>query len=123
MFLFDLKLIDSKRHKELTGVSNKTILDNLMFLYELGADITIRIPLIPGINDDYENIDQICDFLTALPKIRNVHILPYHDIQKSKYTKLGLAYDADDIVRPDPDRLELPLRQFKDRGFQVNLGG
>lgn len=123
LFLFDLKLIDETRHRQLTGVSNRTILDNLVFLYDLGANITIRIPLLPGINDDRGDINQICDFLTALPGIRNIHILPYHDIQKSKYTKLGMSYDADDIVIPDPDRLALPLRQLKDRGFQVNLGG
>lgn len=123
LFLFDLKLIDSKRHKQLTGVSSKTILDNLTFLHNLGADITIRIPLIPEVNDDRDNINQICDFLTALPKIRNVHILPYHNIQKNKYTRLGMPYESDDIVEPDSDRLALPLKQLKDRGFQASLGG
>jgi len=123
LFLFDIKLIDSNRHKQLTGVSSKTILDNLTFLYNLGANITIRIPLIPGINDDHENINQICGFLTTLPKIRDVHILPYHDFQKSKYTKLGMPYDADDIVTPELERIAVPIRQLKDRDFQVSLGG
>ncbi len=123
LFLFDMKLIDSKRHKQWTGASNKTILDNLIFLYDLGANITIRIPLIPGINDDHENMNQICGFLCALPGIRDVHILPYHDFQKSKYTKLGMPYDADFIVTPDSERLAGPLRQLKNKGFQVNLGG
>lgn len=123
LFLFDLKLIDSQRHKQLTGVSNKMILDNLSFLHDVEANITIRIPLIPGMNDDDENMNQICDFLATLPRIRDVHILPYHDFQKSKYTKLGVPYDADNILMPDPDRLASSLRQFKDRGFQVNLGG
>jgi len=123
LFLFDLKLIDSKRHRQLTGVSSKTILDNLIYLYNLGANITIRIPLIPGMNDDHENMNQICGFLATLPRIRDVHLLPYHDLQKSKYTKLGMAYDTDDIVTPDPERLALPLRKFKDKGFQVSLGG
>lgn len=123
LFLFDLKLIDSNRHKQLTGVSSKTILDNLTFLYDLGANITIRIPLIPGINDDHENLNQICALLAALPRIREVHILPYHDFQKSKYTKFGMPYNVDNLVTPDPDRLSLLLKQFKDRDFQVSLGG
>jgi pyruvate formate lyase activating enzyme len=104
-------------------VSSRRILDNLIFLYELGADITVRIPLITGINDDYENLNQICDFLAALPRIRHLHILPYHDFQKNKYIKLGMPYEADDIVVPDPDRLTLPIRQLKDRNFKVNVGG
>jgi len=123
LFLFDLKLIDSKRHKQFTGVSNKTILDNLTFLHNLGAKITIRIPLIPGVNDDNENLSQICGFLYPLQGIRDVHILPYHDFQKNKYSKLGLTYSADHIVTPTPERVSISMQQFEEKGFQVSLGG
>jgi pyruvate formate lyase activating enzyme len=123
LFLFDLKVIDGKRHKFLTGVSSKSILDNLKFLYDRGADITIRIPLIPGVNDDRDNIHQICEFLSGLPKIRNVHILPYHDIQKNKYTKLGMPYAAGDIAVPDSEKLAFTVSHLKSRGFQIGLGG
>ena len=123
LFLFDLKLIDSKRHEQFTGVSNKTILDNLTFLHHLGAKITIRIPLIPGINDDDENLSQICGFLCPLQGIRDVHILPYHDFQKNKYGKLGLTYSADHIVTPTPERVSISMKQFEEKGFQVSIGG
>ena len=123
LFLFDLKLIDSKRHKQVTGVSNKTILDNLRFLHDLGADITIRVPLIPGVNDDSENLSQICGFLYPLKGIRVVHILPYHDFQKNKYSKLGMTYAADHIVTPTPERVSMSLKQFEEKGFQISIGG
>ena len=123
LFLFDLKLIDSKRHQQFTGVSNKTILDNLTFLHHLGAKITIRIPLIPGVNDDEENLSQISGFLYPLKGIRDVHILPYHDFQKNKYSKLGLTYSADHIVTPTPERVSISIKQFEEKGFQVSLGG
>ena len=123
LFLFDLKLIDSKRHQQFTGVSNKTILDNLTFLHHLGAKITIRIPLIPGVNDDEENLSQISGFLYPLKGIRDVHILPYHDFQKNKYSKLGLTYSADHIVTPTPVRVSISMKQFEEKGFQVSLGG
>ena len=123
LFLFDLKLIDSKRHKQFTGVSNQTILDNLAFLHNLEANVTVRIPLIPGINDDHENLSQICSFLLPFKGIRDVHILPYHDYQKNKYGKLGMEYTADDIVAPTPERVSNSLKQFEEKGFQVSIGG
>ena len=123
LFLYDLKLMDEKRHHQLTGVSNKTILDNLTFLYKLETEIAIRIPLIPGINDDHENMHQIGDFLTTLPKIKKICILPYHDFQKSKYKKFGMHYGAGDIVVPDPNSLAASIKQLKDRGYQIDLRG
>jgi pyruvate formate lyase activating enzyme len=123
LFLFDLKLIDSKRHKQFTGVSNQTILDNLAILHNLEANVTVRIPLIPGINDDPENLSQICGFLFPFKGIRDVHILPYHDYQKNKYSKLGMEYAADDIVAPTPERVSMSLKQFEEKGFQVSIGG
>jgi len=123
LFLFDLKLIDSKRHKQFTGVSNQTILENITFTHNLGVNITIRIPLIPDVNDDDENLNQICRFLYPLKGIRDIHILPYHDFQKSKYSKFGMTYAAEHIVTPTPERVSMSLKHFEEKGFQVSLRG
>jgi len=123
LFLFDLKLIDARRHEKFTGVPNKIILDNLTFLNHLGADITIRIPLIPGINDDDDNLLEICNFLYPFDSIREVHILPYHDYQKNKYSKLGIPYRADPIAAPKQERISAFVKQFEQTGFRVSLGG
>ena len=58
LFLFDLKMMDSAKHKEYTGVKNEVILENLEALADSGANINIRIPLIKGVNDDEKNINQ-----------------------------------------------------------------
>jgi pyruvate formate lyase activating enzyme len=123
LFLYDLKFMDSKRHEQYTGVSNKIILDNLKLLHDSGADIIIRIPLIPGVNDDGANLDQICSFLKPLEDIREIHVLPYHDFQKSKYSKLGLPYPAGDIVAPPQSRISNCVKRFEENGFQVILKG
>ncbi len=67
LFLYDLKLIDDERHREFTGVTNQPILRNLQDLSALGHSIVIRIPIVPGLNDDDESIRQMADFIAALP--------------------------------------------------------
>ena len=66
LFLVDLKHMDSNRHRELTGVPNEPILENARLLMELGANIWFRLPLIEGINDDEENIEETASFIASL---------------------------------------------------------
>ena len=90
LFLFDLKMMDPDKHEKYTGVSNQLILDNLRHLAEKEIDLIIRIPLIPGVNDDVENLDRTGSFLKQLPGAIKVHILPYHDFQKSKFARFKM---------------------------------
>lgn len=92
LFLYDLKLMDPERHKKYTSVSNRIIIKNLQKLSEKKARIIVRIPLIPGINDDVENLQRLGEFLSALPNLDGVELMPYHDIGLAKYEALGLAY-------------------------------
>ena len=123
LFLYDVKLMDSKRHQQFTGVPNQTILDNLAYLHHSGAHIIIRFPLIPDVNDDRENLDQLCRFLNTLEGLREIHILPYHAYQKNKYSRFGMAYAADPIFVPTAERVSKALEKFEKNGFQVSLGG
>ena len=123
LFLYDLKLMDPERHRRYTGVSNRRILDNLRWLSRQGAVVDIRIPLLPGVNDDDDNLQQVIDFLTTLPRIGGVHLLPYHDFQKNKYAKLGLPYHAENVSAPENARLAALVKRFKDSGLPAGLGG
>ena len=123
LFLYDLKCIDSRAHQQYTGVSNKVILDNLVFLHDLGAKVIVRIPLIPGFNDDAKSISQIRSFLLPLNGIHEIHILPYHEIHKNKYCKLDIPYLAGHISPPTQEYLVNALKAFEEEGYQVKLGG
>jgi pyruvate formate lyase activating enzyme len=92
LFLYDLKHMDSIRHREVTGVPNERILENLRRLIAAGAKCIVRIPLIPGINDDEKNLLESGKFLASLPHIEGVELLGYHDIAQAKYEALGLKY-------------------------------
>ena len=123
LFLFDLKMMDPIRHRKYTGFSNDLILNNLKQLARSGVDITVRIPLIPGINDDDENIDVMGLFLRVLPKIHNVHILPYHDFQKDKYIRFQTKYQASHIQPPTKNALAAVKKRFESFELDVDIGG
>ena len=123
LFLYDLKHMDSGKHYRYTGVSNEMILTNLECLSRQGARIIIRLPVIPGINDDRENIERTGAFLSALAGVNQVNILPYHPTAEAKYKNLGLKYKAADIERPPRDQLESIARQLETYDLQVNIGG
>lgn len=90
-FLYDIKCLDPVRHKELTGADNTHILSNLQYLMDRGADIIIRLPLVPDCNDRDEDIARLCNFLNANKgKYRYAEIMPYHTLGIGKSEKLGI---------------------------------
>lgn len=122
LFLYDLKLMDEKKHIKFMGESNRLILENLRKLSAIHNDIRIRIPLIPGINDDDENIEETCLFLKEI-NINKVDVLPYHNTGKYKYEQLGREYMLDDIKNPDNEELDNIAEKFRKHGIIVCIGG
>ena len=124
LFLFDLKLMDSEKHREWTGVGNEVILDNLHALAETGAAIQIRIPLIAGINADDGNIEASAVFVAALPgEKKPINLLPYHDVGQGKDIKLGQSRDLNGMAEPSTADLERVIRIFGDHGLSATIGG
>ena len=89
LFLYDLKLIDDERHREFTGVTNQPILRNLRDLSALGHAIVIRIPIVPGINDDDESIQQLAEFIAALPNRHPIDLLPVSSHRRRQVPAAG----------------------------------
>lgn len=123
LFLFDLKMMDAERHKTYTGVSNEQILANIRGMAVSGTPVVIRIPLIPGVNDDQENIVKSGRFLADLPSLQGVQLLPYHNFQKRKYQKLNLSYQGDVFVAPERQQIEDVITQLENFGLKVDIGG
>ncbi len=91
-FLFDIKCIDTVRHKKLTGADNSHIMANLKYLMDTGADIIIRLPLVPDCNDSDEDIAALSEFLNRNKgQYRYAEIMPYHTLGIGKSEKLGFA--------------------------------
>ncbi len=124
LFLYDLKLIDSARHKHWTGVDNGSILDNLRLLAESGAEINIRLPLVAGVNDDRENIEQTATLVAGLAGSRKkVNLLPYHNIMTNKYLRLGTEYRGAGMGEPTEADLKRIIAQFAEKSIEAVVGG
>jgi len=124
LFLFDLKLMDSEKHKTWTGVDNEVILDNLYALAKTGASIQIRLPLIAGINADDGNIEATAAYVAALPGDKKpVNLLPFHDVGRGKDIKLGQSRDLHKMSEPTAADLERVIGIFAAHGLLATVGG
>jgi pyruvate formate lyase activating enzyme len=103
LFLYDLKQLDPARHEELTGVGNELVLENLEKLLEAGAEVVVRVPVVPGANDDRESRRALALFLAGHPGVRRVDLLPAHALAAHKYAALDLAPPS--FGRPEPGLL------------------
>ena len=92
LVMMDLKLIDPERHRKWTGVGNALILRNLETLIGSGKPFIIRIPLIPGVNDDRENLEATAALLEGSANLQRVEFLPYHKTAGAKYPMVGKDY-------------------------------
>ena len=119
LFLYDLKHMDGIRHREVTGVPNDVILQNLRRLSAAGAKCIVRIPIIPGINDDEENLLESGKFLASLPHIQVVELMGYHDIAQAKYDALGREYALTGTKPPLEAAMSRAVEVLRNHGLTV----
>lgn len=122
LFQFDLKHMNARRHRELTGASNDRILRNAAFLVDAGATVQFRMPLLPGINDDEENLAALARFLVGLG-VRTLELVPYHDLYLEKYTALGLRARSKDLAPPTPADRRRAVERLHRHGVTAAIDG
>jgi pyruvate formate lyase activating enzyme len=125
LFLFDLKHLDSKIHKEFTGVSNSIILKNYMQIIKSECEMIVRIPVIPGFNDSDEHLSRLRKFIfdNKTEKIKLINLLPYHKIGDSKYKKFSIPNKMEGVMPPSVQRMKELKEFFSGGGIRVKIGG
>lgn len=123
LFLFDLKFMDDARHRTHCGAPSQPILENLRALDQVHQRIWLRVPVIPGINDDAENLSGIAQFAGSMQGIQQVNLLPYHRTGVHKLRRLGQDAAPIDVETPSPVALERAAVWFRQAGLQVKIGG
>ena len=123
LFLYDVKLMDPRRHETFTGVSNRLILSNLDRLTREGHRVIIRIPLIPGVNDDNDNLDRTGSFLGRLGGVESVVLLPYHGFHEGKTERFGLHPSGGHFKPPGKEMLRRAKKRFENVGIDVSIRG
>ena len=122
LWLYDLKILDNSKHKKATGVENNTILENLKMLTNAGKNVHIRIPVIPSVNDNETEMENIAEFLAKLRFTGSVELLPFHQMAGGKYESLGMPYRAEDMQNLPRENLLEFYRGFKKRNIAVAGG-
>jgi pyruvate formate lyase activating enzyme len=123
LVLYDIKHMDDAKHRQYTGVSNAPILENLKALSQAHANIWLRVPVIPGINDSDDNFDALSFFARGLGNIRQVNLLPYHKIGLPKFRRLSQSYSLESVEPPSAERMERAATLFRNQGLTVKIGG
>ncbi|MDO5291536.1 MAG: pyruvate formate-lyase-activating protein [bacterium] len=106
LLLVDIKHIDDEQHKQLTGWSNKNILDMCKYLSEINKPVWIRHVLVPEKTDDDESLKQLDAFIKGLSNVERVEVLPYHTLGTFKWKELGIDYKLEGISAPTQERIE-----------------
>jgi pyruvate formate lyase activating enzyme len=119
LVLFDIKHMDDKQHRKGTGRGNRVILENAARLGRLAVRTIIRLPLIPGFNDDEDNIRALAAFMRN-NELPSVELLPYHAFGASKHEALGKVYTLRTRRKPHSQKAEDILRAS---GLTVEVAG
>lgn len=122
-FYYDLKHIDSETHAQLTGVGNEVILANLERLARTSASIVVRIPVVPGLNDDAENVRAIARHVRSNRLADKIELLPYHRLGEDKYARLGRIYELAGVQPPSDEKMRTLAAIVAEEGMPCQLGG
>ena len=123
LFLYDLKIMNDDKHHQYTAVSNISILENLKALGAVHNNIWIRMPIIPGVNDDDENLEATAKLAISIPAVRQVNLLPYHKTAIFKFKRLQQTYRLESVPDPSSEELEKVRQKFSALGVIVRIGG
>lgn len=123
LFLYDVKAVDDRRHVEHTGMSNDLILANLEALARRHSRIWLRVPVIAGLNDDAGEVEAIARLAAAMPGVRQVNLLPYHELGSHKATARPGANGRPRPAQPLPEPMEELAARYRDFGITTRIGG
>jgi pyruvate formate lyase activating enzyme len=119
LVLLDIKSWDPERHKKLTGMDVAPTLAFARRLAALKRPMWLRFVLVPGYSDDPDDIRQIARFCAELGNVERVDVLPFHQMGRFKWKKLGLDYKLDQVEPPSADLIERTLAIYRAEGLKA----
>lgn len=118
LFLYDIKLIDPEESKKYTGICSKPIINNLKHLAQNGSQITVRMPLIPGINNHHDHLRLVADTLKE-NGINELELMPYHKLGVDKYRGLNMDYSLQELEPPSKEMMAAARDAFLNEGISI----
>jgi pyruvate formate lyase activating enzyme len=121
LVLYDIKHMDSEKHRALTGFGNETIIQNLKLILDETKKVFIRVPVIPEYNDSVSDLTAIACFVKDLDPSLHVDLLPYHRFGAAKYEMLGIPYHLKGVSSPTEEQKESYKRIFINLGLDCTM--
>jgi pyruvate formate lyase activating enzyme len=122
LFQLDLKHMDSERHRSLTGAGNERVHESAAFLLARGANVELRMPLVPGVNDDAAHLARVARFLER-HGVRALSLVPYHRLYEGKYVSLGLSARLSGTPAASPEDVRRASALLRREGVAVSVAG
>jgi pyruvate formate lyase activating enzyme len=119
LVLLDIKTWDPERHRKLTGMDNGPTLEFARRLAARRRKIWLRYVLVPGLTDDFADIARIAGFAAGLGNVERVDVLPFHQLGRFKYERLGIPYALRDTRPPSVELVERACASFRAAGLKV----
>ena len=119
LVMLDMKTWDPERHKRLTGMD---VAPTLEFARRLGVrkkPMWVRYVLVPGLTDDPDDVAKTAAFAAGLGNVERVDVLPFHQMGRYKWQKLGIPYTLDETAAPSPDLVERTLAIYREQGLKA----
>ena len=119
LVLLDLKAMTPELHRRLTGMDNKTIHEFARRLAAARKPIWVRFVLVPGWTDDMAEVERIAAFAAELGNVERVDVLPFHQMGRYKWEKLGMNYELNDTQPPSRATVDEALARFRAAGLKA----
>jgi pyruvate formate lyase activating enzyme len=119
LVLLDIKGWNPERHLHLTGKPIGPVLDFARRLASRNRPVWLRFVLVPGLTDDHEDVEQIAKFCAALGNVQRVDVLPFHQMGRFKWEKLGIKYELNDVAPPSNELVQRVCAQFRGEGLKA----
>jgi len=117
LVLLDIKHINPDKYLALTSKPLQPTLDFARRLSAMGKKMWIRYVLVPGYTDDFDDVEDLADFVLTLDGVERVEVLPFHKMGEHKWEELGFKYHLKDVRAPSVDLVKRVITQFRSRGL------
>jgi pyruvate formate lyase activating enzyme len=120
LVLLDIKAWDPERHRRLTGMDVAPTLAFARRLAERRRSVWVRYVLVPGLTDEFEEIQQVANFAAGLGNVERVDVLPFHQMGRFKWHQLGIPYTLENVSPPENALVDRACGVFRSAGLQAH---
>jgi len=120
LVMLGLKALDPDLHRRITGMDNAPVLAFARRLAARRRPMWLRYVLVPGLTDRADDLARIAEFAAGLGNVEQVELLPFHQLGRFKWERLGMRYELQDAAAPSPEQTEQAIAVFRSVGLEVH---